>query len=76
MFRTVNAYHSLLKDAIEDREAVATESIVDDGYHYDSEWMDVDLQYDSVLSVREKTLLQHTRHSLADIDVQVCGTCH
>ena len=39
--------------AIDDREGVATEPIVDNDFDDDTAWMDVDLPVDSAVSTRE-----------------------
>ncbi|KAI0271901.1 hypothetical protein BGY98DRAFT_1100153 [Russula aff. rugulosa BPL654] len=52
--------------AIDDREGVATEPIVDDDFDNDTAWMDVDLTVDSAVSTREKSLLDDMRRTLAN----------
>jgi hypothetical protein len=60
------------QDAIEDREAVATDPIVDAvQLHDEGEQHDVNLPHDSAVSIREKNLIQHMQDRLAHVDVQV-----
>jgi hypothetical protein len=64
------------QQAMDDREGVAMEPIVDDKFGDDTEWMDVDLPGDSAVSLREKTLLHNMRQQLADVKMQHCSsTC-
>jgi hypothetical protein len=63
------------EDAIDDREVVAIEPIVDDEFGDDTEWMDVDLPGDSAVSTREKSLLQNMRQQLAVVEMRQCYTC-
>jgi hypothetical protein len=62
--------------AIDDREGVATEPIVNDDFDDDTAWMDVDLTVDSAVSTREKNLLDDMRWMLANVNMQQCDTCH
>jgi len=52
------------QDTIDDRDGVTMDPIVDDEYHDDFEWMDIDLPGDSAVSNREYTLLRNMRKQL------------
>jgi hypothetical protein len=47
------------QDAIDDRDGVAIEPIVDDEFGDDTEWMTADLPRDCTVSPQEKQLLQN-----------------
>jgi hypothetical protein len=59
------------QDAIDDRDGVAIEPIVDDEFGDDTEWMTTDLPGDCTFSPQEKQLLQNMRQQLADVEMQL-----
>ena len=63
------------QDTIDVRDGVAMDPIIDDEYHDDFEWMDIDLPGDSAVSNREYTLLRNMRKQLADVKMRHCSTC-
>ena len=67
---TVDSVPFPAQNPIDDGGAVADEPFVDDDFHDDAEWMDVNLQQDAAVSPRGKNLLQNFGRAL---NMNICS---